>query len=153
MFEVLCLELLRFENRNLFWRKWCARLWLQGISKFQAGTYLTISYVEKYAFVSWHSNIKFLFPAGVCSIFCAQTSRWARNLKQNSLSFYRSTYEQRKKAWLFRVYRGLSYPLMWGLFHKPQRRCLDFRQKKHHNGVGDLIFVRGEVNNCLASTS
>ena len=52
VFEVLCLELLRFENRNLFGRKWCARLWLQGISKFQAGTYLTISYVEKYAFVS-----------------------------------------------------------------------------------------------------
>ena len=29
-----------------------------------------------------------------------------------------------KKNWLFNVYWGLYYPIIWGLFHKPLRQDL-----------------------------
>ena len=49
----------------------------------------------------------------------------------------RSTFcsnEQFKKNWLFRVYRGLYYPVMWGLFHTPLKGSRSLLNNHTYNG-------------------
>lgn len=88
MLEVLICGTLAIGQRKsiLFWRRWCARLWLWTYLRFNVVPIFL--HVEKYSFASWHSNIKFLFPACICSISCSGLLR--NKPLQNSLSFYQS---------------------------------------------------------------
>lgn len=68
MLEVLICGTLAIGSRKsfLFWRRWCARLRLWGVSKIQACTYLSFSYMESTRlFDVQTSRIKFMFPTRI----------------------------------------------------------------------------------------
>ena len=65
-----------------------------------------------YSFVTWilFENVQISFPATAQR--CSQEWQWWDRLWGDSKP---KTSEQWKKPWLFRVYRGLYCPVIWGL--------------------------------------
>ena len=49
-----------------------------------------------------------------------EVRRWIQNMSEIVLFFWLFlTWAMKKGHWLFRLYRRLYYPVIWGLFHKP----------------------------------
>ena len=58
--------------------------------------------------------------------------------------FFRLTND--KNTFVFRVYRGLYYPVMWGLFHKPSTR-IPIKQPVYHGiRIRDPVFFFSRQN-------